>query len=100
MLESGMAIIVACLPTFQVWFRKVTVDTVMKNVRGIFSVQSLSRGSRVSAQEKSREGNSSEASLQRSSFEMLPNKEIGVKSEITVVSSNGHDIHDNHGMRY
>ena len=98
MLEGGLAIIVASLPTFQVWFRKVTVDTVMKNVRGIFSVQSFSRGSRASAQQKSREATSSEASLQRRSLEMLPNKDIAVKSEITMeVTPNSHG---GRGMEY
>ena len=74
MLEGGLAVIVACLPTFQVWFRKITVDTVIKNVRGIFSIQSLSRQSRASTRQKSQDATTSEISLRDRHLEMLDHK--------------------------
>ena len=75
-----MAVIVACLPTFQVWIRKISVEAVVRNVRGVFSLPSSYRISKMSthARTKPKEADSSTASLQQQSYQMMENKEGSV----------------------
>ena len=85
--DDVYVVIVGCRPTFQVWIKKITIGTVIKNGRGIFSVQSLSRNSRKSSKvmpTEIRDIFSSEVSFQNGTFEMMNNKGSKVEHEVSV----------------
>ena len=50
MLESGLAVIVACLPSFQSLFRTISPEAIFQSILGIISLRTF--GSRSSAASK------------------------------------------------
>lgn len=67
MLETGLAVIVTCLPILQIWIRKISTEAVARNARGEFSMQSFPQSSQRSTEHETthpkENGNSSSGSL-------------------------------------
>ena len=64
MIEVGCAVIVACLPTFQVLFRAVSTETIFNNVRGIISLRSLRKQWSTGKSDSASDHNSANDSIQ------------------------------------
>lgn len=62
MFETGLAVIVACLPTFQTLMRRISPEAILRSVRSVISLRSLrSSRSSYSRQEHETDPNSSES---------------------------------------
>ena len=71
MLETGLAVVVACLPILQIWIRKISTEAVARNARGVFSMESFPQSSQRHTEHETthpiENGNSSGGSLHHTS---------------------------------